>query len=99
LSGLIGDGSGHIPKGGTAADGLIRASSIIAIATIPVPKHRAAIIALARGLAEADNSGEPAAEALVEGHPRGMQHERRKKGTKHSCRLDALARLAHNRCG
>jgi hypothetical protein len=31
-SGLIGDGSGHIPKGGTAADGLIRANSIFATA-------------------------------------------------------------------
>ncbi|MCC2662825.1 MAG: hypothetical protein K0S81_3335 [Rhodospirillales bacterium] len=34
LSGLIGAGSGHIPKDGTAADRLIRASSIFATATV-----------------------------------------------------------------
>jgi hypothetical protein len=29
LPGVIGDGSGHIPKDGIVADGLIRASSIL----------------------------------------------------------------------
>jgi hypothetical protein len=33
LPGVIGDGSGHIPKDGIVADGLIRASSIFATVT------------------------------------------------------------------
>jgi hypothetical protein len=32
--GLIGAGSGHIPKGGTAADGLLRASLISTTVTV-----------------------------------------------------------------
>jgi transcriptional regulator with XRE-family HTH domain len=46
---------------------------------IPIPEHRAAIVALARALAEAENGDEPAAEVLVVGRPGGMQPARRKK--------------------
>jgi transcriptional regulator with XRE-family HTH domain len=58
---------------------------------ISVPEHRAAIVALARALAEAENGDEPAAEALVVGRPGGVQPARRKKGIKRSRRFDPLA--------
>jgi transcriptional regulator with XRE-family HTH domain len=58
---------------------------------IPVPEHRAAIVALARALAEAEHGDEPAARALVVGRFGGMQPARRRKGIKRSRGLDPLA--------
>jgi transcriptional regulator with XRE-family HTH domain len=58
---------------------------------IPIPEHRAAIVAVARALAEAEKGDEPAAGALVVGRSGGMQPARRKKGTKRSRGLDPLA--------
>jgi transcriptional regulator with XRE-family HTH domain len=58
---------------------------------IPIPEHRAAIVALARALAEAEKGDERAAEVLVVGRPGGMQRARRKKGVRRSRRHDPFA--------
>ena len=46
---------------------------------ITVPEHRAAIVALARALAEPETEDEAAAEVLATSRPGGMQPARRKK--------------------
>jgi hypothetical protein len=58
---------------------------------IQVPEHRAAIVALPRALAEAENGDDSAAGALVPGGLGGMQPARRRKGIKRSRGLDPLA--------
>jgi transcriptional regulator with XRE-family HTH domain len=65
---------------------------------ISIPEHRAAIVALARALAEPENGDEPAPGALIVGRLGGMRPARRRKGIKRSRRLGPLAAY-HGRLG